>query len=84
MPRYIVAHLACSLIYAQYKILIDDATAILAKAGTLEALQFTPNGLPGAFALYLPPGQSLGRACLNEFVTVIANGTFEKYYRPLM
>ena len=54
--------------------MIDDATAILAKAGTLETLQFTPSGPAGAFAVYLPPGQLLGRAFLNEFITVDSNG----------
>ena len=29
--------------------------------------------------MYVPPGQSLGRAFLNEFVTVIINYTCEKY-----
>jgi len=77
--RYIVAQilgafLACSLIYAQYKLLIDDATAVMAAAGTLQKLQFTPHGLPGAFAVYLLPGQSLGRAFLNEFVTDVFIG----------
>jgi len=72
--RYIIAqilgaYIACLLIYAQYKILIDEATAILAEAGTLQALEFTPNGPAGAFALYVLPGQSLGRVFLNEFVT---------------
>ena len=77
--RYIIAQIlggfiACSLIYAQYKVTIDDATAILIKAGTLETLLFTPSGPAGAFAVYLPPGQSLGRAFLNEFITVDSSG----------
>jgi glycerol uptake facilitator-like aquaporin len=71
------AFIACSLVYAQYKDLIDNATAVLINAGTLEALQFTPSGPPGAFALYLPPGQSLGRAFLNEFAAVNPNSISE-------
>lgn len=85
VTRYILAQIlgafiACLLIYAQYKVLIEDATAVLAKAGTLEALQFTPSGPAGAFALYLLPGQSLGRTFLNEFITVNIDGdAHEKY-----
>ncbi|KAF8232708.1 aquaporin-like protein [Tricholoma matsutake] len=72
--RYIIAQIlgafiACLLIYVQQKVLIDDCIAILTQAGTLEATQFTPSGPAGAFALYLLPGQTLGRAFLNEFVT---------------
>ena len=41
------------LVYIQYKVNIDRATVVLAKAGTLKALLFTP---AGAFAVYLPDG----------------------------
>ncbi|KAG6908333.1 hypothetical protein DXG01_005244 [Tephrocybe rancida] len=72
--RYIVAqilgaYIACLLIYAQYKITFEECTAILTMTGKFEALQYTPNGLAGIFAFYLLPGQTLGRAFLNEFVS---------------
>ena len=31
---------------------------------------FTPSGPAGIFAFYLPPGQKIGYAFLNEFVNV--------------
>lgn len=72
--RYIIAQilgsfLACLLVYVQYKVMIDQATAVLVQAGTLGTQQYTPSGPPGGFALYLG-GQTLGRAFLNEFITV--------------
>ncbi|KAF8638264.1 hypothetical protein AX17_002286 [Amanita inopinata Kibby_2008] len=77
VPGYILAqilgaYVACALIYHQWEVLILDAEAVLAKAGLLEKLQFTPNGPAGIFALYLLPGQTYGRVFLNEFV----NSTF--------
>lgn len=77
--RYIIAqilgaYIACFLIYVQQKVLIGDAMALLAQAGTLNAEKFTPSAPPGAFALYLLPGQSLGRAFLNEFVVDVFLG----------
>lgn len=78
--RYIVAqilgaYIACALVYAQYKVIIDECEAVLTAAGKLDAIQFTPNGPAGIFALYLLPGQSLGRVFLNEFVNVRWNLT---------
>jgi len=72
--RYIVAqilgaYIACHLIYAQYKVLIVECEAVLTKAGQLDALQFTPNGPAGIFALYALPGQTMPRIFMNEFVT---------------
>ncbi|KAF5381997.1 hypothetical protein D9615_004329 [Tricholomella constricta] len=72
--RYIVAqilgaYIACLLIYAQYRLIFQECTAILKAAGKFDALNFTPNGLAGVFGMYLLPGQSLGLAFLNEFVT---------------
>lgn len=72
--RYIVAqilgaYIACLLIYAQYRITFQECTAILHAAGQFDALNYTPNGLAGIFGFYLLPGQTLGLAFLNEFVT---------------
>ncbi|KAI0644605.1 aquaporin-like protein [Trametes meyenii] len=71
--RYIIAqilgaYVACLLIYVQWKDLIDEATAVLAAEGKLDAVMFTSNGPAGVFALYLTPGVSHGRVFLNEFV----------------
>lgn len=73
--RYIIAqilgaYIGCALIYAQYKVLIVECEGALKLAGKYDALQFTPSGLAGIFALYALPGSSLGRIFLNEFVTV--------------
>ncbi|KAJ3562309.1 hypothetical protein NP233_g9656 [Leucocoprinus birnbaumii] len=70
--RYIVAqifggYLACMLVYYQWRPLIHQMEEGLAAAGA-EALMFTPNGPPGAFALYLLPGMAHGSVFLNEFV----------------
>ncbi|KAF9449542.1 aquaporin-like protein, partial [Macrolepiota fuliginosa MF-IS2] len=58
--RYIPAqifggYVACMLVYYQWKPLIDAMVDGLTAAKE-EALLFTPNGPPGAFALYLLPG----------------------------
>jgi hypothetical protein len=60
------------LVYYQWKPFIDEIVEGMVAAGQ-EALLFTPNGPPGAFALYLPPGMRLGPIFLNEFVCVSAN-----------
>lgn len=78
-PRYIVAqilgaYIAGIIVYGQYKNFIVLAEGVLAEAGLLESTQFTPNGPPGIFALYLSPEQSLGRAFLTEFVMVRYTG----------
>jgi glycerol uptake facilitator-like aquaporin len=75
MLRYIIAQIlgafiACMLVYAQHKMSIDRAMAVLEKQGTLARLLFTPDGPPGAYGAYLPIGQTLGLAFLNEFVAV--------------
>ncbi|KAF9468094.1 putative aquaporin 2 [Collybia nuda] len=72
--RYIIAqifgaYIACLVIYAQYKVLIVECEGLLRQANKYDELQFTPNGLAGIFALYLLPGQTMGRVFLNEFVT---------------
>ncbi|KAG5720242.1 Aquaporin-7 [Termitomyces sp. T112] len=72
--RYIIAqilgaYIACLLVYTQYKVIFEECTTILTKAGKFEALQYTPNGLAGIFAFYLLPGQTKGLAFLNEFVS---------------
>jgi len=71
--RYIIAQilgsfLAALVVYNQWKAIIDVAEGALTEAGTLSALQFTPNGPAGAFGNYLLPGQTLPRVFMNEFV----------------
>ncbi|KAK0472710.1 aquaporin-like protein [Armillaria novae-zelandiae] len=72
--RYIAAqilggYVACLLIYAQYKHLLDQAEGAMVLAGTFSELQFTPSGPAGIFGLYLLPGAKIGQVFLNEFVT---------------
>lgn len=73
--RYIIAqilgaYVASVLVYYQWRPLIQEAEALLLKAGKYDALMFTPSGPAGIFALYLPTGQTMGTAFLNEFVNV--------------
>lgn len=73
--RYIVAqilgaYIAALVVYTQWKSLLDMSEAVLLKEGALKAMQFTPNGPAGAFANFLLPGQSMGRAFMNEFFNV--------------
>jgi glycerol uptake facilitator-like aquaporin len=70
VDRYIVAqifggYLASMLVYYQWRPFIHEMVA-----ASEEALLFTPSGPAGAFALYLPPGMSLGSVFINEFVCV--------------
>jgi len=72
--RYMVAqvfggYVACLLVYAQYKDLINLVNEGLAAKGLLEAVQFTPSGTGGIIALYTTEGANLSRVLLNEFVT---------------
>jgi glycerol uptake facilitator-like aquaporin len=72
--RYIAAqilgaYVACLLIYVQWHDLIKESELILASAGKLDSMLFTPTGPAGGFALYTLPGLNLGRVFLNEFVT---------------
>ncbi|KAF7968970.1 hypothetical protein HWV62_28769 [Athelia sp. TMB] len=75
--RYIFAQIlggfiAIGLIYVQYKDLIALANETLIATKGAEyaaAIQFTPNGTGGIFALYTLPGANLVRVLLNEFVT---------------
>ncbi|OCH86378.1 aquaporin-like protein [Obba rivulosa] len=71
--RYIIAqilgsYIACLLIYVQWRQMIQEAEAVLAAKGTLDAVLFTPQGPAGAFALYVTPGTKLGFVFVNEFV----------------
>ncbi|KAI0780180.1 aquaporin-like protein [Fomes fomentarius] len=71
--RYIVAqilgaYVACLLIYAQYRDIIQETEDALTAAGTLDSTMFTPSGPAGVFAIYVAPGTNLGQVFLNEFV----------------
>lgn len=77
--RYIVAqilgaYIACLLIYAQYGSIMKTCTTILVAANEFDTINYTPNGLAGIFAFFLLPGQTLGRAFLNEFITDVFIG----------
>ncbi|TBU30208.1 aquaporin-like protein [Dichomitus squalens] len=62
------AYIACLLVYAQYKQLVDSAVDGLKAAGVYESEMFTPDGPGGIFGLYVTPGSNLGYVFLNEFV----------------
>ncbi|KAF8896382.1 putative aquaporin 2 [Infundibulicybe gibba] len=62
------SYIASLVVYAQYKSFIDLSEEALTAAGMLDAIQYTPNGPAGIFALYLAPGQTLGRVFFTEFV----------------
>lgn len=77
--RYIIAQImgafvACLVIYVQYHHQIKEITLLL-EAGGLEAINFTPQGIAGTFALFAPTGSSLGNVFLNEFVCVSTPST---------
>jgi hypothetical protein len=76
MAQIFGGFIACLLVYAQYKDLIVATEHALAAKGALAAIQFTPMGPAGIFGLYIPPGVSIGRVFLNEFVTVSYALTF--------
>ncbi|KAF7369568.1 Aquaporin-like protein [Mycena venus] len=75
--RYIIAqilggYIACLLIYAQYHHVLKTAEAtVIASVGEegLAAINFTPNGPAGIFAIYAQTGSNLGQVFMNEFVT---------------
>lgn len=48
----------------------QETEAALEQAGKLAALQFTPSGTAGIFALYAPAGSNLGNVFANEFFCV--------------
>ncbi|KAI0785555.1 aquaporin-like protein [Abortiporus biennis] len=71
--RYIVAqilggYVACLLIYVQYQHLITEVEQALTAKGALDAINFTPQGPAGIFALYVLPGSNLKQVLLNEFM----------------
>ncbi|KAF5359549.1 hypothetical protein D9756_003401 [Leucocoprinus leucothites] len=77
--KYLVAqilggYIACMFVYYQYRFLIERFEDILREGGTLEQTLFTSGGPAGMFAFYLPKGQSLGAAFLNEWVSSVFVG----------
>ncbi|KAK7685269.1 hypothetical protein QCA50_011632 [Cerrena zonata] len=77
--RYIAAqilggYVACLLIYVQYQHLISLAEGVLAEAGKLDAINFTPNGPAGIFGLYITPGSKMGQVFVNELICDIIIG----------
>ncbi|KLO17199.1 aquaporin-like protein [Schizopora paradoxa] len=72
VPRYIVsqilgAFVACFIIYLQWKGNIVAVEEALSAQGKLDAIQFTPSGPAGIFALYTTTGANLGYVLANEF-----------------
>ena len=73
--RYIIAQIlgafvACLVVYAQYHEQIKTLSGALEAEGVLDAINFTPQGIAGCFALYAPVGSSLGYVFFNEFICV--------------
>ncbi|KAI5122300.1 hypothetical protein M0805_002376 [Coniferiporia weirii] len=79
VPGFIVSqifggYVACLLAYLQWKGNILALEAALEEAGTLAAINFTPNGPAGIFGLYTLPGANLGYVFANEFFVDIFLG----------
>ncbi|TFK72881.1 putative aquaporin 2 [Pluteus cervinus] len=62
------AYIACAFVYLQWHPTFLKAEAALITAGTFKTANFTPGGPAGAFALFLPGGQTLGGAFITEFI----------------
>jgi len=80
VPTYIAAqilgaYVACFVAYLQYKDVIHELEGALMESGKYEALQFTPQGVAGAFALYANPGKPLGLIFFNEFAVDVLLAT---------
>ena len=57
------------------------AEGVLAEAGKLDAVNFTPNGPAGIFALYITPGSKIGQVFVNELVCVCMQAlALPRYY----
>lgn len=69
MAQIFGGYVACMLVYYQWRPLVNVMVEELIDTKQT-ALLFTPNGPPGAFALYQLPGMTLGPTFLNEFVCV--------------
>ncbi|EJD06583.1 aquaporin-like protein [Fomitiporia mediterranea MF3/22] len=71
-PQYIIsqilgAYVACLIVYLQWRTNILQVEELLAAAGKLDAIQFTPNGPAGIIGLYTLPNANLGVVWANEF-----------------
>jgi len=72
VPSFIIAQIlgamvACFLVYGQYRTTLLQIEATLKAVKMYDAVQFTPNGVAGIFALYTLPGANLRDAFMNEF-----------------
>ncbi|KAF8528335.1 aquaporin-like protein [Hysterangium stoloniferum] len=61
------AYFACLLVYGQYRTTLKTIEELLIVTGKYDAVQFTPNGIAGIFALYTQEGANLRDAFMNEF-----------------
>jgi len=73
VPFYLFTHIlggymACLFIYYQNLYMFHQIEDIMRKEGVLEQLMFSNAGPSGVFAFYLPQGQSMWGAWLNEFI----------------
>jgi len=80
--RYVVAQIlgsfvACLVIYVQYHDQIKKLTHGLEAAGVFNAINYTPQGIAGSFALYPPAGATLKYVFFNEFICVSALSIYQ-------
>jgi len=74
VPMYIFAqvlggYLSCLIIYLQYYEVVGHLETALKAKGVYDAINFTPQGVAGIFALYAPTGSNLFYVWVNEFVS---------------
>lgn len=77
VPGYLFVHifggyLACAAVYFQSRYTFLHAEEVMRQQGVLDHLQFTTQGPSGVFAFYIPEGQTLWGAWLNEFLASLA------------
>ncbi|KAL1739065.1 aquaporin-like protein [Schizophyllum fasciatum] len=67
-------YIACLVVYAQFHNALVPLQESLEAAGKLAAINFTPSGPAGIFALYAQPGAHLGWVFFNEFICDVVLG----------
>ncbi|KXN89102.1 Putative aquaporin-7-like protein 3 [Leucoagaricus sp. SymC.cos] len=79
ISRYLLAqilggYIACMFVYYQYRFFIVQVQETLRTSRTLDQAMLCSGGPASMFAFYLPQGQSLGAAFLNEWVSSVFVG----------
>lgn len=68
-------YVACAAVYFPYRYVFLQIEGVLQQRGVLDQIQFTTQGPSGVFAFYVPPGQTLWGAWLNEFIASLTAST---------